>query len=714
MQSIAKPKMPSPGTRARAGHPSSSYFPRLVARLQRAISRRQGSLVGLVSYLRWAMPIAVSFVGIAYILFEDVVLQRHPITDASVLRTLLVIGLAGPTLVWITLTWAANAALAEAEAQRKLVLRSEEARRRAAYLQIASQVGQRMTALLDLHSLLAELVQLIRQKFGYEFVHVLLLDEETNELTLQEASGPGTESLKASGMVVKVGEEGITGWVAHTGRSLVCNNVEQDPRYLAAEQRPGIKSELAVPLRVRNRIVGVLDIQRNRQDGFDKEDLTVLEILGSQMGTAIENARLFQETRRRYEAMVALHDTSLDIISELNMGVLLEALLRRGAQLLGAQAGSLWLYDSGQGLVRNMANYNTVHDWTGATLPTGEGVSGQIILTGSPLIVNDYAAWSGKVEQFDGTHLNRVIGVPIRRQNEAIGVILVFNEAGGRPFDRDDLWLLNQFADLVSLAIENAKLHTQIKTFSQHLERNVEERTLELYRAKEEIAAKAHQLRSLLAKTIHIQEEERARISRDMHDGVVQLIAAARFELQAAKVFGGSELGTAVQSKLSAARGDLEEAETEIRRAIYDLHSPILDTMGVVPALERHVAKIEGLTGISCTMDVKGTALRLPQPIEVAVYRIVEEALNNVAAHAGSKTAAVHLEFEPKVLCVIIEDNGHGFDYRDWIKKHHGEHLGLIGMKERVNSLDGEMQVWSELGKGTRIHLRVPIPEEER
>jgi signal transduction histidine kinase len=659
------------------------------------------------------MPIAVSFVGIAYILFEDVVLQRHPISDPSVLRTLLVIGLAGPTLVWITLTWAANAALAEAEAQRKLVLRSEEARRRAAYLQIASQVGQRMTALLDLHSLLAELVQLIRQKFGYEFVHVLLFDEETNELTLQEASGPGAESLKASGLVVKVGEEGITGWVAHTGRSLVCNDVEHDPRYLAAGQRLGIKSELAVPLRVRNRIVGVLDIQRNRLDGFDKEDLTVLEILGSQMGTAIENARLFQETRRRYEAMVALHDTSLDIISELNMGVLLEALLRRGAQLLGAQAGSLWLYDSGQGLVRNMANYNTVRDWSGSTLRTGEGVSGQVILTGSPLIVNDYSGWSGKVEQFDGTHLNRVIGVPIRRQHEAIGVILVFNEAGGRPFDRDDLWLLNQFADLVSLAIENAKLHTQVKTFSQHLERSVEERTLELYRAKEEIAAKADQLRSLLAKTIHIQEEERARISRDMHDGVVQLIAAARFELQAAKVFGGSELGAAVQSKLSAARGDLEEAETEIRRAIYDLHSPILDTMGVVPALERHVAKIEVLTGIACTMDVKGTTLRLPRPIEVAVYRIVEEALNNVAAHAGSKTAAVHLEFGPNTFCVTVEDNGHGFDYGDWIKKHHGQHLGLIGMKERVNSLDGEMQVWSELNKGTRIHFRVPIPEEE-
>ncbi len=586
----------------------------------------------------------------------------------------------------------------------------EEAQRRAMQLETASLIGQRMTALLDFDSLLAEVVRLIRVRFGYYHTRILLVDEEARELVLKEASGPSAESIKARGLRLKVGEQGITGWVAYTGQTLMCNDVSREPRYDPAELVAETKAELAVPLRVGSRVLGVLDVQSERRDAFGKEDATVLQILGNQIGIAIENARLFQETQRRYDAMAALHETSLDIISQLDVPALLEALLRRGAHLLGAQAGSLYLYDADRNLVRNLAGHNTSRDWTGVTVRPGEGVSGTVVLTGKPLIVNDYDNWPGKADLFTGDRLTRVIGVPLKAQNQTIGAILVSDDSHSRPFDQQDIWLLSQFADLATIAIKNAELHTQVKGLSQELERKVEERTQELSRAKDEIVAKAEQLRALLVKTISIQEEERARIARDMHDGVIQLITASRYELQAAKVVAGSGLARGALDKLNAARQILEEIEKEIRRSIYDLHPPILDAVGLAPAVQKYTNVFEQLSGITCEFQITGSPSRLPQRTEIAVFRIVEEALQNVATHAGARSTSVRLDFQPTALQVTVRDDGQGFDYEHWTQKRNGNHLGLLGMQERVVSLGGKMEVWSEPEHGTRVEFRLPLP----
>jgi signal transduction histidine kinase len=689
--------------------PRLLHLPGPPARLRQVLIWRRAPLVGLVSYMRWAIPTAVSFLGVAYVLLEDAVIQGHALSEPSVIRSVLVIGLAGPALVWLTLTWAAQAAMAEADAQKELALRNREAQRRAVHLQTASYIAQQMIAFLDLNSLLAEVVRLIRLKFDYDHTHILLVDEERNELVLREAGGPHAESIKARGLRLTIGSDSITGWVAQTGQILLCSDVTTEPRYYATELVPETQSELAVPLRVGNRIVGVLDVQSNRKNAFDKEDVTVLHILANQVGIAIENARLFEETKRRYSAMIALHETSIDMIAQLDMSTLLNGLLRRGTELLNAKAGALFLYDAQRGVIRNIVSYNTSRDRTGTIVPLGEGVSGQVVLTGMPLIVNDYDTWDGRSELFAGDLETRVVGVPIGRSDQTLGAILVMNDAQARPFDRDDQWLLSHFADLASIAIENAKLHTQVKNFSQDLERSVAERTRELSNAKEEIAAKAAQLRSLLAKTISIQEEERARIARDMHDGVVQLITAARYELQAAKVVTGESMPAAAQEKINAARQVLEEAEEEIRHAIYDLHSPILDEVGLVPALQQYAARFHGLSGITCHVHVSRTPNRLPIETQVAVFRMIEAALQNVAKHSGATTVHVNIEPEPDSLVFAVEDDGCGFDYPHWLKNHNGNHLGLLGMQERAENLGGAMEVWSAPGRGTRVAFRLPI-----
>ncbi len=423
----------------------------------------------------------------------------------------------------------------------------------------------------------------------------------------------------------------------------------------------------------------------------------------------IERSWLYEETRQRYEAMVALHETSLDIIARLDTPQLLEALLRRGAQLLRAKGGLLYLYDAHEGLIRTVASYNAVRDWTGVTLRLGEGVIGHVIQTGKPMINNDYFNWPGHAAAFEGATENHIVGVPLKWENQIIGGIDILNDPDGSRFDENDIWLLSQFADLASIAVKNAELHTQIKQFSQEQEENVAERTRELSQARDEIANKADQLRSLWDKTIRLQEEERARIARDIHDGVIQLIAGARLELKATRVVAGDSLPPQALEKMDALRGILDEMERELRHAIYNLQPPVLDAIGLTPALHKYILGFQELSGIGCQMQSTGTPRRLMPATEIAVFRIVEESLHNIMSHSNARQCAVSLDFSPAQLCVTVQDDGQGLPPELTKQNGSGQGLGLLSMRERVKGLNGDMQVQSAPGHGTRLTFRIPL-----
>lgn len=589
-----------------------------------------------------------------------------------------------------------------------------QTKRRAAQLETTSLIGQHLATLLDPNPILSEVVRLIHDKYGYYHTGILLSDDNTGELVLKEASGPCAELLKSQRLRLKIGQQGITGWVAHTGQAFLCNDVSKEPRYHRLHELMATSAELAVPLRVGKRVIGVLDVQSNQPNIFDKEDITVLQILGSQLSIAIENARLFQETRQRYKAMMALHETSLDMISQLNMADLLNSLLRRGVELLGAHGGVLFLYDPVKRSISSPARYNTFHDLSNQTWAPGEGLIGRVIQTGKPLIIHDYENWEGKESFFSSSPLRHThaIGVPLIWQNQAIGGINVLNLATAPPFDQNDVWLMSLFADLATIAIKNAELHTHVKEFNQDLEEKVIERTQELSKAKEEIASKARQLSRLFTQTIRIQEEEQARIARDLHDGIIQLTSAAKYEIQAAQVAAGQALPTSSSHKLNTALQVLDEMQKEIRRAIYDLHPVMLDSVGLVPALKKYASRWQEVSGVVCDIQVMGNSMRLAPSTEIAIFRLVEEALQNIATHANAKSATVIVNYEPNILCITIQDDGQGFDYQQWVRNHNGKHLGLLGMHERVESLEGEMKIWSEQGLGARLTFLLPVKFE--
>lgn len=587
-----------------------------------------------------------------------------------------------------------------------------ETRRRALQLEAASQVGQKVTAILDLDELLEQVVKLIHDVFGYYHVHIFLVDGTTNEIVLRQSSGHAVEPLKTAGLRYKIGGQGIAAWVAQSGQPLLSNDVSQEPRYISHKLLPETRAELALPLQVSDIVVGVLDVQSNRRGAFNADDVTALQVLAHQIAVAIENANLFEQTRRQYEAMRAMHDISLEITAQLESedGVL-AAILKHSTDLLNAKGSNLMIYDLQTDVVRIIAGHNTPSEYEGVALRPGEGAAGRVVATGKPLVVNNYREWSGRSPLFTESPFDAIVGVPLRWQGQVFGALMVLDHGERRPFTDDDVRLLSLFADLASIALKNAELYEKVTQASHQLEQKVEHRTAQLAQTQQELAHKAEQLKQLLAATVHVQEEERTRIARDLHDGSNQIITATLFEIQAAQQSVMGQRDEVALEKLETAKQLLRQIEAENRRIIAGLHPSILDAQGLVAALKWHANAYGKQYQIACTVEVAGQPLRLSSLAEITVYRIVQESLNNVAQHAQAQSVKIQIEFLPTRLQIVIEDDGVGFDYESVMAAVPGR-MGLIGIRERAQSIGGEVRLRSLPKLGTRIALDLPLPTE--
>ena len=172
----------------------------------------------------------------------------------------------------------------------------EEEERRVAQLRAISEVGKDIASILDLDELLQRVVNLLVEVFGYYYANVLMVDEEAQEIVVTASAGHTGRAFE--GFRLKIGEQGITGWVAGSGEPLLANDVDKEPRYNFVEELADTKSELAVPIKLKGKVIGVLDVQSNEPGVFDEMDLSALTTLADQLAVAIENARLYQETHR--------------------------------------------------------------------------------------------------------------------------------------------------------------------------------------------------------------------------------------------------------------------------------------------------------------------------------------------------------------------------------------------------------------------------------
>ncbi|WP_342513034.1 sensor histidine kinase [Sporosarcina sp. FSL K6-1522] len=209
---------------------------------------------------------------------------------------------------------------------------------------------------------------------------------------------------------------------------------------------------------------------------------------------------------------------------------------------------------------------------------------------------------------------------------------------------------------------------------------------------------------------IQAQEEERKRLSRDIHDGPAQMLANVLIRsglIEKTFVEKGPEPAL---SELESLKGMVRGALHEVRRIIYDLRPMALDDLGVIPTLKKYLSTIgEYESDVDIHFQVSGKDQRMDSNFEVSVFRLVQESVSNALKHGKSKDIWVKIEWLNDIMNIIIKDNGRGFDQKEVKEKS----FGLIGMKERIELLKGEMEIMSTLGTGTTVFFRIPLQSDE-
>jgi signal transduction histidine kinase len=223
--------------------------------------------------------------------------------------------------------------------------------------------------------------------------------------------------------------------------------------------------------------------------------------------------------------------------------------------------------------------------------------------------------------------------------------------------------------------------------------------------------------RRLADMVIRAQEEERGRVARELHDEANQILAALMTTVDTADTLSAAASGggdPALRETLARLRKLADTALGDLQRIATELRPPALDEFGLLPALTRHVRDRVSGTGLRADVQIEGRRRRLPQAVELALYRIAQEALANVQKHAGAGSVHVRLRFLPDAVRLDVSDDGVGFDAAvaggaDGSDGRGPGGLGLPGMRERASIVGGDVEVSSSPGGGTRVSARIPL-----
>jgi phosphoserine phosphatase RsbU/P len=328
------------------------------------------------------------------------------------------------------------------------------------------EVADVVNTTLDLDATLRRVAELVRKVIDYEIFGILLLNEKTQELRMRFQVGYTREV--AERMRIKVGE-GVTGIAAQRREAILVDDVSKDPRYISAI--PNVRSELAVPLIIKNRLIGVIDIESPQPNHFTEEHKRLLTLIASRMAVGIENARLYTRTTRQARTLVLLNEIARELTSILNVDELLKRIAELLSRLIDYQMFSILLLDTAEDKLQHrfsqrfQENIQLKHD-----IPLGRGVVGAAAEQKQAVLVPDVTKDPRYIKLNPETRSE--LAVPLVYKDKVIGVLDLEHTRRGF-FTDDHKRTVTTLAAQVAIAIENARLYEQIASQEKRLERDL-------------------------------------------------------------------------------------------------------------------------------------------------------------------------------------------------------------------------------------------------
>ncbi|MGB6678846.1 MAG: GAF domain-containing protein [Terriglobales bacterium] len=328
------------------------------------------------------------------------------------------------------------------------------------------EVADVVNTTLDLDTTLRRVAELVRKVIDYEIFGILLLNEKTQELYFRFQVGYAPEV--AERMRIKVGE-GVTGIAAQRREAILVDDVAKDPRYISAV--PNVRSELAVPLIIKNRLIGVIDIESPQPNHFTEEHKRLLTLIASRMAVGIENARLYTRTTRQARTLVLLNEIARELTSILNVDELLKRIAELLSRLIDYQMFSILLLDeAGENLQHRFSQRFQENIQLKHEIPLGRGVVGYAAQHKQAVLVPDVKKDSRYIQGNPETRSE--LAVPLVYKDKVIGVLDLEHTRRGF-FTDDHKRTVTTLAAQVAIAIENAQLYEQIARQEKRLERDL-------------------------------------------------------------------------------------------------------------------------------------------------------------------------------------------------------------------------------------------------
>ncbi len=382
----------------------------------------------------------------------------------------------------------------------------------------------------------------------------------------------------------------------------------------------------------------------------------------------------------------ALNSVATVVSQSLSLDTVLYNALDKTLEIMNKNIGGILLLDDKKEELRYAAYRGLSAAYVQKMrIKLGDGIAGRVAQTGKAMFTENILIDPRAVQPdlLFSEGLKAFASVPLCSKNEVLGVI---NIASLEPFqfsDRD-IQLLNGIAAQVAVAVENAKLHQEVRL--QDMSRG-----------------------ELLQEIFSIQEEERKRIARELHDDTSQAVVSLTTSLEAVVTMLPDNIREATV-RLKKAQEQLTVILDGLHRLMYELRPSMLDDLGLVAAIRWLTENSSKRANINIQFKKTGREKRLSPQIENTLFRVVQEALTNIIKHSRCKNASVSLQYKSDSIEAIIADDGRGFDVNEAISsKQRPRGLGLIGMRERVELIKGSLNIDSYPNrKGTEISIKIP------
>src|SRR3954454_18137874 len=537
-----------------------------------------------------------------------------------------------------------------------------------ARLRMIGELVRTFTTILDPPHLIERITELITHRFDFFYTTIMLC--EGQDLVVRSAHGRdhGYDE-RLLGMRTRIGENGVSGWAAAEGRTIVVPDVPAEPRFCWAWADHGIQSAILIPLQGRDRLIGMLEADSDRPDDFKPDDVALLEALTGQLAIVIENAELLHTERSRSRRLATVTEIARKVTSILDLQELLCETTELLASRFAYRRVSILLRDRNDDQWLEMAagNDSAEHVAVGARQHISTGMCGRAVTTGLTQLSNDTST-NPHFIQGPGMVACAELDVPLKVGGRVLGVLSIESDQAN-AFAEDEVPFVETLADQIAVAIENARL---------------------VERARELAAS-----------------DERNRLAREIHDSLAQSLIAVSMELDAIQQ-RAVEDPTRVIGLIGHARDLAHRAVEEARHSIWRLRPAPLERQSLAEALAAEVRSLEqGGAVEQSECALQGEPRPLAPEVDAALFRIAQEALSNVRKHARARRARVVLAYGEHSVRLLVEDDGRGFEPGSHAPGLDGG-FGLGAISQRAALIGADLEIDASPGWGTRVRVFVP------